>query len=120
MVDQRIEAGSAPGRAHRTRCLQSRRRCCRAERLAADERQQIRVKDIGIDGEHAVREARIKLQLCPRHQLGLERGGVAIGNDLVIVALQDQRGNGDRLQVGGLIGFRKGPDALILGVSTCA
>jgi hypothetical protein len=48
-----------------------------------------------------VREALVGLQRRVLQQLGRERTGVGVGDDLVVVAMHHQRGDGDLLEVFG-------------------
>lgn len=75
---------------------------------ALDEGQQVGVQQIGIDGEHAMRETGIGLQRAVFQQLHRLVSGVGDRNDLVVFTVQNKRRNADILQVLGLVGFREG------------
>jgi len=85
------------------------RRGRREKMLSLDEGQKVGVQDIGIDGQHAVRQAGIGLQCAVFQKLDRLQGSIRDRNDLVVFAVQHQRRNGDRLQVFGLISFREWP-----------
>ncbi|CAG9194520.1 hypothetical protein BGLA2_1110064 [Burkholderia gladioli] len=79
-----------------------------------DEGEQVGVEHIGINRQHAVREAGVGFQRAVLQQLdGLQRG-VGDRHDLVVLAVQHQGRHRNRLQVLGLVGFREGLDALVM------
>ena len=59
-------------------------------RSAIHERQQVRIDDLGMGGQHAVREAGIDLERAVLDQLGLAQRGVLVGGHLV-EAMFDER-----------------------------
>jgi hypothetical protein len=63
---------------------------------------------------HAVRQARIDLQRGLGQQLGRQRRGVGDRHDLVVVAVQHERGHVDLLQVLGEVGLRERLDAVVV------
>ena len=56
--------------------------------LALDKREQIRVDRGRFGGRHAVRKALVGLQRPVLQKLGRQWPGIGIGNDLVVVAMQ--------------------------------
>ena len=83
---------------------------------AFDESEEVGVQGIGINGQHPMRKAGIGLQRAVLQKLnGLVRS-ICDRNDLIVLTMQDQRRHTDRLQVLGLVGFRKGLDAVVVGL----
>ena len=67
--------------------------------LRANELEQIGVDDVGVCRAHAVRKTLVHLQRRVLHELGGELRRVGDRHDLVIVAVHDQRGNVEALEV---------------------
>ncbi len=55
-----------------------------------DEGEQVGIEDVGMDGQHAVRIARIDPERAVLHQLDAEAAGVVDRHHLVVVAMQDE------------------------------
>ena len=55
---------------------------------------------------HAVRKARIGHERTVLQELGGQRRGTGVRHDLVAIAVQDEHGQVDRLQVLGEVGLR--------------
>lgn len=85
--------------------------------LALDECQHVRVQCIGIGGEHAVRIAWIDLQGSIPQQLHGKICRRLDRDDLVIIAMQDESGHRNLLEVLGLLGFRE-HSPVIMGLCT--
>src|SRR5260370_1550872 len=86
--------------------------------LALNESEQIGIDLICIRSWHAVRETLIGFQYRALHQLSAQRGGVGIGDDLVIVAMHDQSWHRELLQVLCEISPRESDDAIIVRLSS--
>src|SRR5580698_5235463 len=82
--------------------------------LASDECEDVRIDHIGIRGHHAVWEARINLERAIFEQLGLERGGVFVRHDLVVVTLHHQSRHRNRFQIIRLVGLGESFDAFVM------
>src|SRR5580693_6747517 len=76
--------------------------------------QQVGVDDVGVRGGHAVRVAVVGLQGPVLDQLGRQGAGVGVGHDLVVVAVHDQDGHGDLLEVVGEVGLGEGDDPVVV------
>src|SRR6266511_3422361 len=76
------------------------------------EGQQVSVDRLGLGGRHAVRESFVCLQRAVLHELGGQRSGVGVGNDLVVIAVHHQDRHRDLLEVLGEIGLGEGDDAV--------
>src|SRR5688572_10210286 len=65
--------------------------------VTSDEAQQIGVDDFRMRSGHAVRQPRIGLQRSLLEELDRETGTVVDRNDLIVLAMHDERGHVDRL-----------------------
>ena len=81
-----------------------------------DERKQIGIDFVRVNDRHTMREARVDLELRIFHQLDRECSRIWKGHDLVVVAMHDEGGNVDLLQVFGKVGLGKGLDAVLLSL----
>src|SRR5262249_50853000 len=79
-----------------------------------DESQEIGVNDLGVRRTHAVRELLVDLQRALLEKLCGKRRRISDGDDLIVVAVHDQRRHVDDLQVFGEVGLREGLDAVVL------
>ncbi|MNJ68422.1 hypothetical protein D3C77_646700 [compost metagenome] len=70
-----------------------------------DEGQQVGVDLVWMGGAQAVGKARVDLERACANELGAEQGRVGDRHDLVVVAMHDQHGYVDRLEVFGKIGL---------------
>lgn len=96
-------------------------RQCRAHGLgvwngsALDEGEDVGVDDVRVSGEHAVRVPLVDPDLGVREEFVLLDGCVLEGNDLVVVALEDEDRDRDGLEIFGLVGVGERFDALVVG-----
>src|SRR3954468_19841302 len=86
----------------------------RPSRSGLQKRQQISVDRLGLGRRHAVWESFVCLQRAVLHELGGQRSGVGVGNDLVVVAVHHQYRHRDLLEVLGEIGLGEGNDAVVV------
>ena len=89
------------------------RRCLPA---ALQERKQLGVDLVLVRGAHAVRRAGNNFQRGALDQLRRKQRRIGDGHDLIVVAVQDQGGDVDLLEVFGEIRFGEGLDAVVGGL----
>src|SRR6516164_3665058 len=101
---------------------QTRRRRARnsppASTSSLNEFQEVLVDRLGIGGQHAMRETRIKLQSRLLKELDLEQGSTFVRNDLVVFALHDERWYFDAFQVLGEVRFGERLDTIVVGLGS--
>ena len=86
-----------------------------AGRSRPNESEKISVQHFSIDGQHAMREARIGLECAVLEKLDRLKCAVRNRNDLIVFTVQDEGRYGDRLQVLRLVSFGESFDAVIVG-----
>src|SRR2546426_190201 len=79
-----------------------------------DEAEQVGVDDLRIRRGHAVRKLRIGLQRALLQELDRQARAVVDRDDLIVLAVHDQRGDVDRLQIVGEVGLRERLDAVVV------
>src|ERR1700692_1950262 len=84
--------------------------------LGLEKRQELSVDLVLECRAHAVRRAFVNLETCILDQLGGKHRGSADRNDLIVVAVYDQRRHVDLFEILGEVRFRKGFDAVVGGV----
>src|SRR4029450_10329549 len=84
--------------------------------LAPDEGQQVLVDLLVVRRGHAMGQPGIDLEPGALDQLGREQRGVGDRNDLVVVAVHDQRRDVDALEVIGEVGLAECLDAVVGGL----
>jgi len=83
--------------------------------LAFDECQEVGVELVAVRRGQTVGRARVDLERGVSHDFRGEKGGRSDGNDLVVGAVDEQRGDVDLFQIFREIGFGKGLDAIERG-----
>src|SRR6266566_4439065 len=85
---------------------------------ALDEGEKVGIDHVGVRRAHAVRELLVDLQGAFSEELRGERRGIGDRNDLVVVAMHDERRHVDEFQVFGEVGLREGPDTVVVRFRT--
>src|SRR5437763_9868226 len=86
----------------------------RSDSSSLDEGQQVGIHDLSMRRAHAMREFLIDLERAILEQLGRERRRIGYRHDLVVVAVHDERRDGDDLQVIREIRLRESLDAIVV------
>jgi len=77
------------------------------------EGQQFRIDHIFVRGAHSMRSPRYHCQLGPWDQLRREQRRVGDGNDLIVIAMQNEGRHLDLLEIFREVSFGKGLDAIV-------
>src|SRR6266536_5846643 len=85
---------------------------------ALDKGEQVGVDNVGLRRDHAVRVVLVRLQRAVLEELGREWTGGLVGDDLVVLAMDDQNRHRDLLQILREVGLRKRDDAVIMRLGT--
>src|SRR3989449_10920515 len=85
---------------------------------ALDEGEKIGIDHVGVRRAHAMRELLVDLQGALLEELRGQQRGIGDRDDLVVVAMHDERRHLDEFQVFGKVGLREGPDAVVVRFRT--
>ena len=98
-------------------CSKGARPPDRGDRLAVEELEQVGVELVLVRGREPMGRARVRLQLGVRDELRGPRARVRERDDLVVLAVDDERRDVEPLQVLGEIRLGEGLDAVVRALS---
>src|SRR2546425_1952744 len=85
---------------------------------ALDEGEKVGIDHVGVRRAHAMRELLVDLQGTLLEEFRGEHRGISDRDDLVVVAMHDERRHVDDFQVLGKVGLREGADAIVMRFRT--